>query len=256
MIKESETGFIQTYIDAFMHVFTNRGIFMEAITDCEATGPEFLEGIKKLAPLTDISAASSAITMATLHSPWTFPMNLVRAKSAFSDGNFVECGRALGENLKLILLEMPKDNLKIVSELEQFLDAFWKSAFGIPLHLNGCTSNSEESYEVIAAAMAIINNPTDPVIIARSVAYIVQHYDSFTKAFDGCVDSAAALAEGFVELTAFGGVEGFTSAMTAAMKAHPLGFMLNVKKAQSAISEGRYADAGKYIGQDLAWMLE
>ncbi len=239
-----------------MHVFDNRGIFMQAITDCEATGPEFVEGIKKLMPLTDIAAASNAITMATLHSPWTFPMNLVRAKSAFSSGDFKECGRALGENLKLVLLEIPAEQLKLVKEFEQFMEAFWKSAFGIPLHLNGCTSNSEDAWEVINHAMNIINNPTDPVIIAQSVLYIVQHYNAFTQAFDGCVESAAALAEGVIEITAFGGVEGFMSAMTSAMKSHPLGFMLNVKRAQSAISEGRYGDAGKYIGEDLAWMLE
>lgn len=64
------------------------------------------------------------------------------------------------------------------------------------------------------------------------------------------------LAEGLVQIAKIGSVEGFSSALAKAMRAHPLGFMLNVKKATSAYKEGRWADAGKYLGQDLEWILE
>mgnify|MGYP001566163054 CR=1 FL=1 len=257
MIKNSTDGIINNYINAFLHVYHNREIFSIALNDCEATGPEFKEGIKKMMPLTDVAAASAAITKATLHSPWTFPKNLYTAKSSFSSGDYLTCGKALGENLKLVLAEMPSpQSVQLIPEFEAFMESFWLTAFGVPLHLNGCTSNSEDAWNVIEKAMSIINNPTDPIAIAEAVYYIAGHYSAFTKAFDGCVDSMKALAEGVVELSYFGSVEGFTSAMTGAMKSHPLGFMLNVKKAQSAFSDGRYADAGKYLGQDLEWMLE
>jgi len=53
------------------------------LIDCEATGPEFINGLAKLKPFLDIPAASAAISMAALHSPWTFPANALKAKSAF-----------------------------------------------------------------------------------------------------------------------------------------------------------------------------
>lgn len=257
MIKNSTDGVIDTYKNAFFYVFANRGLFMEALNDCEATGPEFKQGVMKMMPLLDVVAASSAITKATLHNPWTFPKNLISAEFAYSSGDFKTCGQALGQNLNLILQEMSAPtSVKLVAEFEQFMEAFWQSAFGIPLHLNGCTSNSEDAWMVIEKAMSIINNPTDPIAIAEAVYYIAGHYNAFTKAFDGCVDSMKALAEGIVWISYFESPEGFMAAMTKAMKSHPLGFMLNVKKAQSAFSEGRYADAGKYLGQDLEWILD
>jgi hypothetical protein len=256
MIKTSTDGVIDTYKNAFLHVYNNRELFNQALEDCEATGPAFIAGVNKLMPLADVSAASAAITKATLHNPWTFPKNLLNAKSYFSSGDFVNCGKALGQNLKLVLQEMPAPSVKLVQEFEQFMEAFWQSAFGIPLHLNGCTSNSEEAWTVINKAMSIINGGLDPFAIAEAAYYIVAHYNSFTEAFEGCTDSMKSLVQGMIEVSQFESVEGFMGAMTGAMKAHPLGFMLNVKKAQSAFSEGRYADAGKAIGQDLSWMLE
>lgn len=256
MIKNTSDGMINTYINAFLYVFHNKDIFSIALNDCEATGPEFKEGVIKMFPLLDTAAASAAIAKATLHNPWSFPKNLYSAKSAFSSGDYKTCGAALGADLKLILAEMTPSSLKLVPEFEEFMESFWWNAFGVKLQLHGCTDNSEDAWQVIEQAMKIINNPTNPIAVAEAVYFIVGHYNSFTKAFDGCVESMGALAEGVVWLSYFGSVEGFTSAMTSAMKSHPIGFMLNVKKAQSAFSEGRYADAGKYLGQDLEWMLE
>jgi hypothetical protein len=208
-------------------------------------------------PLTDVAAASAAIAKASLHSPWTFPKNLYTAKSSFSSGDYTTCGQALGQNLQLILAEFPAPtSVKLIPEFESFMESFWLAAFGVPLHLNGCTSNSEDAWNVIEKAMDIINNPTNPIVVAEAVYYIVGHYNAFTKAFDGCTDSVTALANGVIELAAFGSVEGFTGAMTSAIKHHPIGFMLNVKKAKSAFEAGKYSEAGKYLGQDLEWMLE
>lgn len=257
MIHNTSAGFIDSYKDAFYHVYDNRNVFMTALNDCEATGPEFRAGIIKLIPLGDIPAASIAISKATLHNPWTFPKNIYNAKSYFSSGDFANCGKALGENLKLILAEMEVPaELKLVAELEIFMNAFWQSAFGIPLDLNGCTSNSEVAWTVIQKAMSILSDSLSPIAIAEAVYYIVSNYNSFVIAFDGCSDSMKALIQGVVEISALGSVEGFTTAMTGAMKSHPLGFMLNVKKATSAFQNGKYADAGKYLGQDLEWILE
>mgnify|MGYP001578203551 FL=1 len=53
----------------------------------------------------DIGATSAAISKAALHSPWTFPANALRAKSAFSSGDFASCGQYVGADVKLVLLE-------------------------------------------------------------------------------------------------------------------------------------------------------
>lgn len=177
MIHESTDGMIETYKNAFLHVYDNRAIFSQALTDCEATGPEFKIGIQKMTPLLNVAATSAAITKATLHSPWTFPKNLYTAKSAFSSGDFKTCGQALGENLKLILVELPAPALKSpVEDFEQFMNAFWQAAFGIPLHLDGCTSQSEEAWIVIEKAMALIENDLSPIAIAEAVYVIVANY--------------------------------------------------------------------------------
>jgi hypothetical protein len=106
MIHNTSEGIIHTYYAAYLHVKDNSALFHKALLDCEATGPEFLAGLEKLQPMLDIGATTAAISKAALHSPWTFPANIARAKSAFSSGDFKSCGQYAGADVKLILLEL------------------------------------------------------------------------------------------------------------------------------------------------------
>ena len=256
MIHNTTDGVISTYYHAYLHVKENADLFHKALIDCEATGPEFLAGLEKLKPMLDVGAASIAISKAALHSPWTFPANALRAKSAFSSGDMKACGSYAGADLKLILLEFQVSSLKLVTEFEQFMEAFWFAAFDIELHLNGCTTGSEDAWTAIEKVMYLISDRSDPIEIAVAIQYIVSHYDAFTQAFDQCSGAMSGLVDGVVQLTWFEDAEGAAYYFSQALKSHPMGFMLNVKRAQSAFSEGRYADAGKYLGTDLHWMID
>ncbi len=137
-----------------------------------------------------------------------------------------------------MLSETSSNSLKFMQDFELFMDNFWQNAFNIPLHLDGCTGNSDDAWEVVMSALRIIQNPSDPIQIAKSVNFIIEHYDAFVLAFSGCVDSSVQITQGFIRLADFGGPVGFSLAITNAIKSHPIGFMLNVKRAQSAITEG------------------
>jgi len=257
MIHNTSDGIVHTYIAAYHHIMDNSNLFHQALLDCEATGPEFLSGLERLRPMLDFTATSANIAKATLHSPWSFPANIVHAKSAFSSGDFKSCGQYLGADVKLVLLEFKtSSSLGIVQEFEEFTEAFWLSAFNVELHLNGCTEGSSEAWEVIEHVMYLIADHSDPIEIVTAIEYIVTHYDSFTKAFDQCSDSMHGIVEGIIQITWFEDSDGAVYYFERALKSHPLGFMLNVKRAQSAFSEGRYGDAGKYLGTDVHWMID
>jgi len=257
MIHNTSEGIIHTYIAAYHHIKDNADLFHRALIECEATGPEFLAGLEKLKPMLDAAATTAAISKATLHNPWSFPANIVHAKSAFSSGDYKACGQYIGADVKLVLLEFKAvSSVAIVQEFEQFTEAFWKAAFDIELHLNGCTEGSSEAWEVVEHVMYLISDHSDPIEIIVAIEYIVTHYDSFTKAFDQCSDSMAGIANGIVQISWFGSEEGAITYFERALKSHPIGFMLNVKRAQSAFSEGRYGDAGKALGTVVHWMIE
>lgn len=232
MIHNSTDGVITTYLNAYHHIKDNSDLFHKALIDCEATGPEFLAGIEKLKPMLDVAAATKAISKAALHSPWTFPANALHAKSAFSNGDFKACGQYAGADVKLILLELTTtSSVQLVSELEEFMEAFWLAAFDIKLELNGCTQGSEEAWLVIEKFMYLISNRSDPIEVATAINYIIRHYDAFTHAFDKCSDSMKQLAEGVIQISWFEDTEGAVYYFEQALKSHPLGFMLNVKRA-------------------------
>ena len=104
--------------------------------------------------------------------------------------------------------------------------------------------------------MYLISDRSDPIEVASAIEYIVSHYDAFTHAFDQCSSSMKQIADGVIQISWFEDTEGAVYYFERALKNHPLGFMLNVKRAQSAFSEGRFADAGKYLGTDLHWMID
>ena len=134
------------------------------------------------------------------------------------------------------------------------MESFWFAAFDVKLSLNGCTAGSQDAWEVIEHIMD--TDLTNPIEIAKSVEYLASHLSSFSNAMTACADSADGIYKGIVQLTWFEDAEGAVYYFQKALGSHPLGFMLNVKRAQSAFSEGRYADAGKYLGTDVHWMIE
>ena len=117
------------------------------------------------------------------------------------------------------------------------MESFWKAAFDVELHLDGCTSGSEDAMKVIEKVMYLINDRSDPVEVAVAINFIINNYNAFTKAFDSCSDSINGLVEGVVQLTWFEDAEGAVYYFQKALGSHPLGFMLNVKRAQSAFSK-------------------
>ena len=120
------------------------------------------------------------------------------------------CGHYIGEDVKLVLLEFKTTTteVKLFTEFEQFIQAFWLSAFDIELHLDGCTQNSEEAWEVIQKVMYLIGDWSDPIQIATAINYIISHYSAFTHAFDQCSDSIKEIAEGVIQISWFEDTEG------------------------------------------------
>lgn len=182
-------------------------------------------------------------------------LNVKKAQSAFSEGRYADAGKYLGQDLHWMIDEIPDEALKIVAELEQFLEAFWKSAFDVELHLNGCTDGSEQAWNVIQTFISQVSS-YNPIDIVSAIEYLVGEFSVFSNAFGSCYTSAKGFGEGVIQITWFEDAEGAVYYFEQALKDHPLGFMLNVKRAQSAFSEGRYADAGYYLGQDLHWMID
>jgi hypothetical protein len=162
---------VQSYFKAFLLVFSKREVFATSFQDCKETGPEFEQGFEKLIPLMDLDRAQDAITKATLHNPWTFPRNILAAKSAYSAGDYARCGKALGENLKLVLKEINTPSLSDDNQnFEEFLDSFWVAAFGQSLHLAGCSCNSGNAWVVIQTAVNMLDS--NPLNIVKAFLYI------------------------------------------------------------------------------------
>ncbi len=84
------------YIDAFEVVSSSKDVIKSAIESCEFSSSGLLEGVAKLYPLLDIDTARSAITLATLHNPYSFSENLIKASKLFSEGEPKSSGKIIG----------------------------------------------------------------------------------------------------------------------------------------------------------------
>jgi len=49
------------------------------------------------------------------------------------------------------------------------MEAFWFAAFDIELHLNGCTTGSEDAWTAIEKVMYLISDRSDPIEIAVAI---------------------------------------------------------------------------------------
>ena len=199
----------------------------------------------------------NAIEKATLHHPIAFPNNMLKAKKAFSNGDWAGVGLYSGKDVKYMLDECAKtlDEIK-PSEFEDFLDHFWLAAFDIPLALNDCTTKSQSSWKVIEKAIGLIKDHSNPIDVAMSAAYIFKHKGDFQVAFKSCTHAAPDLYKGFVQLKPFTSLTTVKDTSAKAMLHHPLGFPKNLKNGQAAIRDGRYADAGDYLGTDVHYMID
>ena len=140
--------------------------------------------------------------------------------------------------------------------MEQFTDHFWLAAFDIELRLEGCVQNTKSSIKVIEKAIGLIKDRSNPVQVALSIMYIKNHWNDVFEAFDACTHAAPDLYRGIKAFTPLLSVSTATSSATSAMKHHPVSFPLNLKKGQSAVSDGRWDDAGDYFGADVHYMLD
>jgi uncharacterized protein GlcG (DUF336 family) len=237
--------FIATHVSAFTH----------ALDSCSESAGAIYEGVKQLTWFEDAEGAIYYFQKALGSHPFGFMLNVKKAQSAFSDGRYADAGKLLGTDLHWMIDEIPEDDeVKIINEFEQFMDSFWLAAFDTKLNLDGCTQGSEEAWEVIS--LVVKTDFSDPMEIIGSISYLAEHLSAFTLAFNSCSESAQGVYEGIKQLTWFEDAEGAIYYFERALGSHPFGFMLNVKKAQSAFSDGRYADAGKFLGTDLHWMID
>lgn len=243
---------------AIEYIISHYDAFTHAFDQCSSSMKQLAEGVVQISWFEDSEGAIYYFERALKSHPLGFMLNVKRAQSAFSEGRFADAGKYLGTDLHWMIDEIPDEpeSLKIVAEFEQFIEAFWMSAFDIPLHLDGCAQGSEDAWNVITRFMYLITDRSDPLQIVEAIEYIATHLSAFPKALSSCSESAKQIGQGVIELTWFEDSEGAIYYFEQALKNHPLGFMLNVKRAQSAFSEGRYADAGKYLGNDLHWMID
>ncbi len=245
--------------EAVTHLIENKQFFFDTYADCKTCGPQLIDGGKQLMPLTEEGVAMSAITKATLHHPIAFPNNLRKAKNAFAKGDYEAAGRYSGKDVAYILAEVPaktEEAPAMVNEIEQFMDHFWLAAFDINLRLEGCTKDTASSIKVIQKAIGLIKDRSNPVEVALSILYIKNHYTDFFSAFSACTHAAPDLYRGFRAFKPLLSVSTSTQAAKDATKHHPVGFPLNLKKGQSAVSDGRWDDAGDYFGKDIHYMLD
>jgi hypothetical protein len=221
IINQNASSTVQNYFKAFLHIIDNRNVFLQSFNDCKQTGPEFEQGFEKMIPLMNLEAAQDAITKATLHNPWTFPRNILAAKSAFSAGDYAKCGKALGENLKLVLKELNQPNFQLSTQnFEEFIESFWTSAFGESLHLKGCTCYAEPAWDLVSEAIAMVDE--SPLNIIKAYNHIKSNQQAFDRAFNGCDKSWKSVANGLVQLQSFNSLGGFTHALTQAVIKHPI----------------------------------
>jgi len=146
-----------------------------------------------LLPLTHEGVLTKSIKAATLHHPFSFAKNLLSAKSSFSKGEYRKAGVAAGKDVHFILDEANKPVTATVNELEDFTDHFWAAAFGVPLHLEECTTKSASSLKVIEKSIALIKDHSNPIEVAISMFYIKAHYTDIAVAYADCTKVAPYL---------------------------------------------------------------
>lgn len=248
---------ITQYIAAAQHLIANKEMFINTYEDCKTMGPSFVAGGLKLIPLTKEGQATHAMKMAALHHPISFALNLAKAKSAMTNGEYAKLGMYAGKDVHFLLDECTiGEEPNSISDLEEFTDAFYLAAFEIPLHLESCTQNAETSIEVIKKSLALIKDHSNPIEVVMSIMYITKHYKDLTTAFSHCYHAAPDLVKGALRLTVFTSLDNIKKASTGAFIHHPIGFASNLKKGQSALSAGRYEEAGRLLGTDAHWLLD
>lgn len=249
---------VKDYTKAIAHLVSNKKVFEDVAHDCAATVPEFAVGINALRPLGGEGVATSAIAKATLHHPIAFPSNVVKAKSAFSKGDYAAAGKYSGKDVHYILDEVHVESVEGpgFTELEEFTDAFWLAAFDIELHLQDCTEKTPTAIKTIKTAISLIKDHSSVWQVTRSVLYIKNHFKDISIAFKSCTKAAPQLFKGVKMMTPFASVSTITSTSKAAMLHHPIAFPNNLRKGQAALRKGEYADAGTYLGKDFHYMRD
>lgn len=201
----------------------------------------------------------ASIKSAMTRHPIAMANNARKAKSGFAAGDYEKAGKYSGKDVKYVLDAAHKivdgdDNT--VTELEQFTDHFWLHAFDINLRLEGCVKNTKSSIKVVEKSIALIKDHSNPLQVALSINYIRKHYADVFEAFDACTKAAPDLWRGVSAMKPLFSISTATSAAKSATIHHPISFPRNLKRGQSAISEGRWDDAGDYFGDDVHYMLD
>lgn len=250
---------VSDYTKAIAHLVSNKQVFLDVAHDCAATVPEFAVGVNALRPLGAPGVATSAIAKATLRHPIDFPSNVVKAKSAFSKGDYANAGLYSGRDVHFILDQVKtaiEETGPGFTELEEFTDAFWLAAFDIELHLQDCTEKTPTAIKTIKTAISLIKDHSSVWQVTRSVLYIKNHFKDISIAFKSCTKAAPQLFKGVKMMTPFASVSTITSTSKAAMLHHPIAFPNNLRKGQAALRKGEYADAGRYLGNDFHYMRD
>ena len=255
MLKDME---IDTIVKVVKHLKENAHFFTDAVKDCKSCGPDFMRGINMLSPLLNAGVAAKSVKNAALHHPIAFPSNLAKAKSGFSAGDYAKAGKYAGKDVAYIVAELPKaqELLDTQENLELFLDSFYTYAFGIPLKLHECAETSATSLQVIKKALHLIKDHSDAKDVALCMFYIKKHFADISVAYKDCSAAAPQLIKGLGLMKPFTSPSTIKDTSTSAIKHHPIAFPVHIKKAQSAISAGDWADAGEHLGKDFHFMID
>lgn len=245
--------------DAALNIVNNRDLIKLTYVECKSCGPAFKSGIDQMRPLTNPATLTSAIKGAELHHPISFNRNLLKFKNAWARGDYEEAGKYAGKDMKYLLDEVDNSVVSeemVINEFEQFIDAFWFHALDIPLQLEGCTQNTQNSIKVIQKVVYLLTDRSSKIGTLLAIAYVKNHYMDLASAFTMCTKAAPQLISGTKKLWPLHDLGAASTATTKAIKHHPIGFPNNLRKGKNAVSNGEWADAGKYFGIDTHYILD
>lgn len=243
---------------ASIYLARNKELFQVTYADCESAGVDFVRGLNMMKPLLNPVTLTTAIAKAEWHHPIAFNRNIIKAKNAWFDDDYKRSGKYFGKDTFYILEECDSsvEDVQKINDFEQFIDNFWFYALDIPLHTEGCTQNTQSSIKVVEYAIWLINDHDSTLGTIKAIMYIKSHWRDFETAFVDCYKIAPQLISGTKKLWPLHDIGAATSAVKSSMLHHPVTFPLNLKKGQSAVSDGRWGDAGMYFGKDTHYILD
>lgn len=144
----------------------------------------------------------------------------------------------------------------IVHNGEDFLEAFYKEAFGVDLLLSECEHDTNNVIDVVQTAFDMIDDWTSPVQWTKVSIYLVKHKEDFQVTYADCASAGKDFVAGLDAMTPLLNPITLTTALYKAELHHPIAFPRNIIKMKNAWADHDYKRSGKYAGKDTKYLLD